>query len=82
MKFIIEDAPYTFEVDWAKRASEDGITDPDYFPLVLESFEAFCRLLENLYPATAIADCLASGELAALDYSHKGVVARDLLRGK
>ena len=46
----------------------------------IEAIESALRLLEHLYSAEEIADCLASGELAALDYSEQGIKARETLR--
>lgn len=79
MKFIIEDEQFTYMCDFEKP-----ITDEDEsrkkFPDVDEAIDSFFRLLESIYSAEKIADCLASGELAALDYSEKGIKAREILR--
>lgn len=81
MKITIEESNYLYTVDWGKNKKvEDGFIC-DYFPSVEEAIESVLRLLENLYSKEKIADCLASGELAALDYSERGVRARDVLKG-
>ena len=80
MKITIEESNYLYTVDWDKNKKvEDGFIC-DYFPPVEETIESFLRLLENLYSKEKIADCLASGELAALDYSEQGIRARDMLK--
>ena len=77
MKFIIEDAQFTFACDFDKPIPYEV---DDRFPDVDECIDMFLRLLENIYSKEKIADCLASGELSALDYSEKGIKARETLR--
>lgn len=79
MKIIIEDAQFTFACDFDKPIPDEDET-LNTFPEVDEAIDAFLRLLENIYSAEKIADCLASGELSALDYSEKGIKAREMLR--
>lgn len=79
MKFIIEDAQFTYSCDFDKPIPDEDETR-DRFPDVEEAIDSFLSLLENIYSAEKIADCLASGELTALDYSAKGIKAREALR--
>lgn len=80
MKIIIEENQFVFACDFTKlNKEEDGFID-EYHPDVKEAIESALRLLENLYGAEAIADCLASGKLTSLDYSKKGIEARNKLR--
>lgn len=81
MKIIIEDCQFSYAVDWSKFDKIDGGFVDVYMPSVEEAIDAVLRLLENCYSKEAIADCLASGELPALDYSERGVEAREKLRG-
>ena len=81
MKFLIEDKQFTYSVDWSKYNKEEGGFIEEYFPEVNEAISDFIQLLYNLYPKEKIADCLASGTLPALDYSERGIKARDLLKG-
>lgn len=80
MKIIVEENQFVFACDFTKlNREEDGFIE-EYHPDVKEAIESALRLLENLYGAEAIADCLASGRLASLDYSPKGIAAREKLR--
>lgn len=80
MKIIVEENQFVFACDYSKlNTVEDGFIE-EYHPDVKEAIESALRLLENLYGAEAIADCLASGELTSLDYSKKGVEVREKLR--
>ena len=79
MKFIIEDEQFTYMCDFDKPIPDEDETR-DKFPDVDEAIDSFMRLLESIYSAEKIADCLASGELSALDYSTKGIKARETLR--
>ena len=79
MKFIIEDEQYTYMCDFDKPIPDEDETR-DRFPDVDEAIDSFLRLLETIYSAEKISDCLASGELNALDYSEKGIKAREILR--
>ena len=77
MKIIIEDAPFTYMCDFDKPIPDEA---NDRFPDVDECIDTFLCLLENIYSKERIADCLASGKLSALDYSEKGIKARETLR--
>lgn len=80
MKISVEEKQFVFTSDFEKlNTVEDGFV-VEYHPNVQEAIESTLRLLENLYGAEAIADCLASGKLAALDYSVNGIKAREILR--
>ena len=79
MRFIIEDAQFSYICDFEKPIPDEDETR-DRFPDVDEAIDSFLRLLESIYGAKKIADCLASGELAALDYSEQGIKAREMLR--
>lgn len=80
MKIIVEENQFVFACDFSKLNSvEDGFV-VEYHPNVQEAIESALRLLENVYGAKAIADCLAEGNLASLDYSPKGIAAREKLR--
>ena len=81
MKFIIEDAQFTYMCDFDKPIPDEDETR-NKFPDVDEAIDSFLSLLESIYSAEKIANCLASGELTALDYSPKGLEARRKLRGK
>ena len=81
MKFIIEDEQFTYMVDFDKPIPDEDETR-NKFPDVDEAIDSFLSLLESIYSAEKIADCLASGELTALDYSPKGLDARRKLQGK
>ncbi len=81
MKITIEESNYLYVVDWDKQNNVEGGFVEENFPKVDEAIESVLRLLGNLYPREKIADCLASGELAALDYSPNGIKARDMLKG-
>lgn len=78
MKYIIQNAQFTYEVDWSKLSTEDGGFIDEYFPSPKESIEAFLSLLENIHSPKAIADALAEG-LDAMDNSPKGVAAKKKL---
>ncbi len=61
MKYIIEDGPYSYQVDWGKMNKvEDGFVE-EYHPDIQESVEAFLRLLENVHPREKIAEYIAGG---------------------
>ena len=77
MKIIIEDGHFSYQVDWAK----DPLLEEDDLVPVDDCIESFCRLLENIYSAEKIADCLAEG-LDAMEYSKKGLEALEKLRKK
>ena len=80
MKIIVEENQFLFMCDFSKlNTVEDGFIE-EYHPDVKEAIESALRLLENVYGAEAIADCLAEGNLASLDYSPKGIAAREKLR--
>ena len=81
MKFIIEDAQNSYICDFDKPIPDEDETR-DRFPDVDEAIDSFLRLLENIYSTEKIADCLASGDLNALDYSPKGLEARKKLLGE
>lgn len=81
MKVIIEDGQFSYSVDWSKLDKIDGGFVDEYMPSVEEAIDAMLRLLENRFSRDAIADCLASGRLPSLDYSERGVEAREKLRG-
>ena len=74
----VEEKQFVFTSDFEKlNTVEDGFV-VEYHPNVQEAIESALRLFENLYGAEAIADCLAEGNLASLDYSPKGIAAKDL----
>ena len=80
MKIIVEEHQFVFTCDFSKlNTVEDGFV-VEYHPNVQEAIESALRLLENVYGAKAIADCLAEGNLASLDYSPKGIAAKEKLR--
>ena len=80
MKISVEEKQFVFTSDFEKlNIVKDGFIE-EYHPDCIEAIESALRLLENLYSAEEIADCLASGELAALDYSEQGIKAREILR--
>ena len=61
MKFIIEDSPFIYKVDWAmKNKIEDDFLE-EYRPDLEESIEAFLQLLENIYPKEKIAAYIKKG---------------------
>ena len=57
MKIILEDGPFSYQVDWAKEplVGEDGI------PAVGGCIESFLRLLENIHPMEKIAAYIEEG---------------------
>ena len=80
MKISVEEKQFVFTSDFEKlNTVEDGFV-VEYHPNVQEAIESALRLFENLYGAEAIADCLAEGNLASLDYSPKGIAAKEKLR--
>ena len=80
MKIIVEENQFVLICDFSKlNTVEDGFIE-EYHPDVKEAIESALRLLENVYGAEAIADCLAEGNLASLDYSPKGIAAKEKLR--
>ena len=80
MKIIVEENQFVLICDFSKlNTVEDGFIE-EYHPDVKEAIESALRLLENVYGAEAIADCLAEGNLASLDYSPKGIAAKEILR--
>ena len=81
MKLIVEENQFVFCCDFDKlNTVEDGFVE-EYHPNCKEALESMMRLLENVYSAEMIADCLAEG-LDAMDYSKKGQEAKKLLKGK
>ena len=79
LKFTIQEEEFIHTIDWSvKDKFEDGFLE-EYFPPVDEAIDSFLRILGNIYPEQTIADALAEG-LSALDYSEKGILARNLLR--
>lgn len=81
MKIVIEEHQFVFTCDYDKlNRVENGDFVEEYHPDVKEAIESFLRLLENIYSAEAIADCLAEG-LDAMDYSETGKKAKRLLEG-
>ena len=59
MKIILEDGPFSYQVDWAKEplVGEDGI------PAVGDCIESFLRLLENIHPMEKIAAYIEEGSV-------------------
>ena len=57
MKIILEDGPFSYQVDWAKEplVGEDGI------PAVGDCIESFLCLLENIHPKEKIAAYIEEG---------------------
>lgn len=61
MKYIIEDSPFIYQVDWAtKNKIEDDFLE-EYRPNLEESIEAFLRLLENIFPQEKIVSYIKNG---------------------
>ena len=81
MKYIIEEHQFTHIVDWDKLNKVEGDFVEEYFPTPKESIEAFLSILMNIHSAEAIADALSEG-LSAMDYSPKGVEAKNKLTSK
>ena len=63
MKIILEDGPFSYQVDWAK----DPQLDEDELPTVEDCIESFLRLLENFHPIEKIAAYIDEG----IQYSGK-----------
>ena len=61
MKFIIEDSPFIYQVDWAMKNKIDGDTIDEYRPDLEESIEAFLELLENIFSKEKIVSYLKKG---------------------
>ena len=80
MKIIVEENQFVFACDFSKLDTVEDVFVVEYHPNVQEAIESALRLFENLYGAEAIADCLAEGNLASLDYSPKGIAAKEKLR--
>ena len=49
MKFIIEDCPFIYQVDWAMKNKIEDDTIEEYRPDLEESIEAYLELLENIF---------------------------------
>ena len=79
LKFTIQEEEYIHTVDWTVKDKIEGGFLEEYFPPVDEAIDSFLRILGNIYSEESIADALAEG-LTALDYSEKGILARNLLR--
>ena len=63
MKIIIEDGPFSYQVDWAK----DPLLEEDELVPVGVCIESFFRLLESIYSEKKIAEGIADA-LDSLDY--------------
>ncbi len=61
MKFIIEDSPFIYQVDWAMKNKVEDDSLEEYRPGLEESIEAFLRLLENIFPKEKIAAYIKKG---------------------
>ena len=61
MKFIIEDSPFVYQVDWAMKNKIENEFLEEYRPDLEESIEAFLQLLENLFPKEAIVSYIKKG---------------------
>ncbi len=57
MKIILEDGPYSYQVDWAK----DPELEEGEIPTVEDCIESFLRLLENIHPKEKIAAYIEEG---------------------
>ena len=57
MKIILEDGPFSYQVDWAK----DPLLEEDEIPSVEDCIESFLRLLENIHPKAEIAAYIEEG---------------------
>ncbi len=57
MKYIIEDGPYSYQVDWAK----DPELEEGELPTVEDCIESFLRLLENIHSKEIIAAYIEEG---------------------
>lgn len=61
MKFIIEDSPFIYQVDWAMKNKVENDSLEEYRPDPEESIEAFLQLLENIYPKEKISAYIKEG---------------------
>ena len=66
MKIILEDGPYSYQVDWAK----DPELDEGDVPTVEDCIESFLRLLENIYSPKKIAAYIEGG----FEYSASKII--------
>lgn len=57
MKIILEDGPFSYQVDWAK----DSQLEEGELPTVEDCIESFLRLLENIHPKEKIAAYIEEG---------------------
>ena len=57
MKIILEDGPFSYQVDWAKNPE----LEEDELPNVEDCIESFLRLLENIHPSEKIAAYIEEG---------------------
>ena len=57
MKIIIEDGPFSYQVDWAK----EPLLEEGDIPSVEDCIESFLRLLENIHPKEKIAAYIEEG---------------------
>ncbi len=63
MKIILEDGPFSYQVDWAK----EPLLEEDELVPVDVCIESFFRLLENIYSEKKIAEGVV-GAIDSLDY--------------
>lgn len=61
MKFIIEDCPFIYQVDWAMKNKIEDDTIEEYRPDLEESIEAFLELLENIFSREKIVTYIQEG---------------------
>jgi len=57
MIIILEDGPFSYQVDWDK----DPLVGEDGIPAVGDCIESFLRLLENIHPKEKIAAYIEEG---------------------
>ena len=50
MKFVIEEGPFAYEVDWSKENKIDGGWLDEYHPSVEEMLDAVIHLITIVYP--------------------------------
>ena len=60
MKFIIQDGPFSYSVDWSKEDKVDGGWVEEYNPSIEEMIDAVIHLLECVYPEDEVKQELAS----------------------
>ena len=60
MRFIIQDGPFSYSVDWSVQDKVDGGWVEEYNPSIEEMLDAVIHLLECIYPAETIKEELTN----------------------